>query len=365
MPLAEVFVCAYATQGEGFEEHCDRTDDGGLYLIPDLAPGKYKIEFWSESTEPSYAGEYYDDKTFWEEADEVDVGEGVATTDIDAELAEGSTIEGEVDVLSSDEPVEHALVCAQRPLGEFVGCVETRLSGSYTLSGLPPGDYKIQFIPASNLYNLLNQFYDHKMTFAEADVLTLSPGDVKTEIDADLEEGAEIHGTVYSATTGLPVPGVEVCALAMENGEGAWVPARCGPSSSAGSYALFGLLTDSYKVAFSPEFTEFFGEEIFEDEDDGYFTQYFNNKATLADADLLPVLAPEVRIGIDGHIQLEHATGAIPVSVPPPSIAMVTPKPHHKRARHCRAGFRKKKVNGKRRCVKRHRRRHNHTRSHR
>lgn len=222
------------------------------------------------------------------------------------------------------------------------------------MSGLPPGKYKIQFIPASNLYNLLNQFYDHRGTFAEADLLALAAGETKTGIDADLEAGAEIHGTVYSAATGSPVSGVEVCALFMEEAEGGWWPARCLRTSSTGSYALFGLWTDSYKVVFSPELKEFFGEEVLEQEDDGYFTQYFDNKPTLAEADLLKLVAPEIRTGIDGHLLPEH-TASLPPA-PPVSPVIATPK-SRQGTRHCRAGFRKRKVRGKRRCVKIHKHR--------
>ncbi len=353
-PLAEVWACAYLVQGEGDEEGCDLTGAGGLYSIPGLVAGKYKVEFWSESTAPSYVGEFYDDKRFWGEADEVEVAEGAATTGIDAELTEAATIEGEVDALASGEPVEHAVVCAQVPSGEPVGCALVRPDGSYTLPGLAPGEYRVQFIPASNIYNLLNQFYDHKDAFAEADPLVLIAGETTAGIDADLKSGAEIHGTIYSATTGLPISGVLVCALFMERVEGAWVPAGCASSEIAGTYVLSRLWTDSYKVVFSPDFEGFFGEEL----DDGYLTQYFNEKPTLAEADLLPVLAPEIRGGIDGRVQPAHPASANPVSGTPSIIAMS--KPRRKPARHCRAGFRKRKVGGKRRCVKKHKRGHKH-----
>ncbi len=357
-PIAEAWACAYLVQSEEFEESCDAAGSDGIYSISGLGAGKYKVEFWSESTEPSYVGEFYDDKPFWEEADEVDVEEGVVTTGINAELAEAATIEGQVNAPSLGGPVEYALVCAQLPTGEPVGCAPDRLDGSYTLPGLPPDEYKVQFIPASNLYNLLNQFYDHRSTFVEADPLAVTAGETRTGINADLEAGAEIHGTVYSAATGSPVSGVLVCALFMEEGEEGWWLRECVRTSGAGRYALFGLSTGSYKIVFSPELKEFFGEEVFEQEDDGYFKQYFDNKPTLAEADLLPLVVPGVRTGVNGHIQPEH-----PASLPSAlqiSPAIVLPRRHHRAARHCRAGFRKRKVGGKRRCVKRHKHRQQH-----
>jgi hypothetical protein len=166
-PLTEVWACAYLAQSEEFQEHCDFTGSDGIYAVKGLKAGEYKVEFSPEETEPSYVGEFYDDKPFWEEADEVEVVEGVATTGIDAELAEGATIEGQVDAVSAGGPVD-AAVCAHLPTGELGGCALTRPDGSYTLPGVPPGEYKISFTPDSFRYNLLGQFYDHMRESSEA-----------------------------------------------------------------------------------------------------------------------------------------------------------------------------------------------------
>ena len=356
-PIAEVWVCAYLVQSEEFNEDCDITGSDGIYSIPALKAGEYIVEFWPESTAPSYVGEFYDNKSFWEEADEVEVEEGVTTTGIDAELAEAATIEGEIRAALLGGPVESALVCARLSTGEVEGCALANPDGSYALSGLPGGEYKIEFLPDASLYNLLNQFYDHKEDFTEADLLAVAAGETKTGIDADLKAGAEIHGAVYSAASGVPVPGVWVCTLYPEEGE--WWLWGCVHTSSLGRYAFFGLKTDSYKVVFSPELKEFFGEEVSENEDDGYLTQYFDHKPTFAAADPISLIAPEVRTGIDGRLQLEH-----PVSLtPPPAISPVvaTPRPLRK-AVHCRPGFRKRRVAGRQRCMKVHRHKHKHRR---
>lgn len=361
--IAEAWACAYLAQSEVFEENCDLAGSEGIYSIQDLKAGKYKVEFWSEATEPSYVGEFYDDQPFWEEANEVEVEEGAVATGIDAQLAEAATIKGQIDAASVGGPVEEAIACAQLLTGEPVGCALGRLDGSYTLSGVPPGEYKIQFVPAFPRYNLLNQFYDHKSTFAAADPLMVLAGETKTGIDADLEAGAEIRGTVYSAETGAAVAGVQVCALfVVEAGE--WPLRECFPTSATGSYALIALTTDSYKVVFSPEFKEFFGEEVFEGEDDGYLKQYFKNEATLASAEVLSLVAPEVRTGIDAHLQPEHPASPLP-SFSSPGISLVAAQPMHRRRalKRCRPGFRRKKVAGKRRCVRVRKHKH-HRRGH-
>jgi hypothetical protein len=358
-PLAGAWVCAYRTDDESFEERCARTDGDGHYALKGLAGGAYKVEFWSEATEPSYAGEYYDDELTWEEADEVDVNEGAAVTGIDAELAKGATIEGEVRAPSLGRPLEEweALVCAFQSSPGVVGCAPTQAGGLYTLSGLPAREYKIQFLPESFSDNLLNQFYDHKSEWAKADSLVLAKGETRTEVDADLEPGAGIQGKVYSADTGASLAGIPVCVLNEESALEEWWPLACEPTRSDGSYRLFGLDSDSYKVVFSPEFKDYFGESVGEEEDDGYFTRYYDEKTTLAAADQLALTPPEVRGGIDAHLLSESRT-SMPVTPTAPPL-LVTTRPH-RRPSHCRPGFRRRKVAGKRRCVKIHKHRRHH-----
>jgi hypothetical protein len=357
-PLAEVWVCAYLAQSEEFEEHCDFTGSDGIYAIQGLKAGNYKVEFWPEATEPSYVGEFYDNEELWEEADEVEVEESVATTGIDAELATGATIKGEVRAATLGGPLGQAaaVVCAQRPSGESIGCALTKSDGTYLLPGLPSGEYKVQFVPASNIYNLLNQFYDHKSEWPEADALDVVAGETKIGVDADLEPGAEIKGTVYSATSGSPVAGVSACALFYEGILEAWLPAHCVPTSSSGTFELFALWSDTYRVVFSADLNEIFGEGPHKE--DGYFAQYFDGKPTLAAADPLPLNAPEVITGIDGHLQPKPTASISTPLVTPPAIA--SPKRSRIGPLRCRPGFRRKRVGGKKRCVKIHKHRRHH-----
>jgi hypothetical protein len=357
-PIADVWACAYPTQGE-FAEFCDFTEADGLYSIANLEAGAYKVEFWPESEAPSYVGEFYDDKPYWVEADEVEVKAGLATSGIDAKLAVGATVEGRIDAASLGGPVEHGLICAKAVTDEPIDCTPTDPDGTYVLSGLPAGEYKVEFLPAANLYNLLNQWYDHKSSPQEADLLTLAAGETQTGIDGDLEQGAAVRGNVYSALSGAPLRGIVVCVLFAGEGQ----PKGCETTSATGGYEAFGNPTGPYQVAFSPEFKEFFGEEIVEGEDDGYPTQYYDGASSLAAGTVLSLVAPEVRAGIDARLRPSKSPPVVfpPVTVPSIVSARVT---RPKRAVRCRPGFRKRKIRGKQRCVKTPKHRHGHARHH-
>lgn len=355
-PLAQAWVCAYRVDGESFEQRCVQTDGDGHYALKGLAGGRYKVEFWSEATGPSYVGEYYDDKVSWEEADEVEVQEGTAATGIDAELAEGAIVEGEVRAASLGGPVKEAVACAASVTGMgLAGCAETESDGTYLLPGLPTGEYKIIFFPNSSQYNLLDQYYDHEPSFALADPISVSGGETWAGIDADLEPGAEIQGTVYSAASGSPLSKITVCAFFFEGSEEQWLPLTCTATTGNGKYSFMALRSEAYRVSFSVDQNEIFG--VGRHEEDGYFAQYFDHSPTLAAADSLALNAPEVRNGVDGYLQPKF--GVSSPSSPPSAPVLVSMRPHRK-PQHCRPGFRRRQIAGKRRCVKihKHRRRH-------
>jgi len=127
---------------------------------------------------------------------------------------------------------------------------------------------------------------------------------------------------------------------------------HCTETNSSGHYVLYGLPTGSYKVAFSLEFREFFPGEP--PEPDGYSTQFYNGKPTLAAADTLSLEAPKAVTGIDAHL----LSSAPAVISPAPNTAPLIPT--HPKRHKCRKHFKKKKVGGKVRCVRVHHKRKHH-----
>jgi carboxypeptidase family protein len=345
-PIELAEVCAWSADEEEGGGGCAHTEEDGTYLLGGLKTGEYKVEFWSAG----YSSQYYDGKGNWWEADPVTVEAAASTAGIDAELAATAKIEGTVTATEDGLGVEEVEVCAY-PLAaseeNFYECGYSDSDGTYSIVGLAPGNYKVEFWPAYTGRNLAYQFFDHKSRYAEADVVSLAEGEQKTGIDADLPPGAAISGTVATGS-GLSLEEVLVCSIDAGTGK----LTTCTWTYGGGKYRLWLLPADDYKVVFSPEFWEFFPGEAFPGEDgDGLPTQFWNNQATLSAANILSLGAGSSAAGIDARF------GAAVTPFTPPTVTP-SPRRHHR----CPRGKRKRRVHGKVRCVRvhKHRRRHHH-----
>ena len=351
--LEGVWVCAYLIDESEYEELCDETGSDGRYALV-LAPGEYGVEFWSGFESP-FLAQFYDGVERWSEADPIPVVAGQTVADIDAELVLGGTISGTVG-LAGGGPLREVWVCAEAVLGGRYACGETDSAGEYELVGLSSGEYVVEFWPAwSPRPDLALQFYDGAESRADADPVALLSGEEVTEIDAALTLGGRIEGTVRAAASGAPLPWRLACAI---DSLGELI--GCAETNSVGRYSIQGLASDDYRVGFSLDFAEWYGEEPSPEEDDGYLPQFYDGSPTLAGSASLALLAPAVLTGIDASLISSRAPvspALVPAPVPPlPSTLPIASKPTAKKKhKHCRPGFKAKKIKGKQRCVRKHR----------
>jgi Carboxypeptidase regulatory-like domain len=353
-PLEGVEVCAYALAFEDWA--CDEeTASDGTYTLSGLFSGEYEVEFWSGGR---YLTQFYDGKAHWWEADPVSVGTATTTTGIDAALVEPATIEGTV--TANGIPVGEVGVCLwDGTVNEYITCEETDFDGSYAITGLDAGDYRVEFWPGWSGFDLAAQYFDHKFQLDEADPVTVALGETASGIDGELEPGAEISGTVTSLATGAPLKWIYVCAIEALNSE-LWL---CTETDTAGAYSLEHLSQGQYKVVFSIDFEEWFGEEEGFEEDDGYPTQFWNNQTTLAAASVIPIATGAAVTGIDARLGPPAPPVAPPVAPPAVTPPAAQPPVHKPRKKKCPQGKKRKKVKGKVRCVK-VRKRHRHRQHH-
>ncbi|HVQ57441.1 MAG TPA: carboxypeptidase-like regulatory domain-containing protein [Solirubrobacterales bacterium] len=346
-PIEGVEICAWQLPDED-DFGCAESAADGTYTISGLEAGEYGVEFWAPFL--GYRTQFYDGKEEWLDADPVTVG-AVAATEIDAAMQPGGRIEGTVTTAVGGKPVNEVEVCAWRVNGEegeeLARCFFTGFDGTYELVGLETGEYKVEFWTGATEANLATQFYDHKYVWSDADVLAVTEGETESGIDAALDPGGEISGTVVADANGQPVDETVVCSIEATTGL-LW---SCTETGFNGGYALTGLPPGGFKVGFSVELREFFGEEVEVGENDGYLTQFYNDKPTLAAAEALSLPVGGAFAGIDARLDSSAPLPKPPVAVPPvaprPPLTVTAKKP-----KRCKAGFRRKKVRGKVRCVK-------------
>jgi hypothetical protein len=212
-------------------------------------------------------------------------------------------ISGTVTSASGKAALKGIEVCATLPGEEFEGesCETTDAAGEYTIAKLPSGGYHVEFyVPFESGLNYVTQYYNHKPSFSEAELVTVTAPNTTTGIDAELEAGGSIAGKVTDASTGAPVTGAFVCAG--QEGTGSLF-GGCAITGASGEYSITGLPTGSYKVEFS-------GRE--------YVLQYYSGKLSLSAGDTVLVTAPNTTPGIDAALQL---VGTPPANTTPPVIS--------------------------------------------
>jgi hypothetical protein len=357
-PVNGVEVCAEGQTEEAFG--CAGTKISGQYEIDELPPGEYKVKFWARGL--GYANQFYDGQVSWAAATPVTVTAGMPTTGIDAELEEGATISGRVTAAATGLPVEDVEVCAERTDEEDFGCGSTNATGSYTIGELSPGQYQIYFYTYETGQNLLSQPYG-------LGVVTLAAGARQTGIDAALQTGGQIGGTVRAAATGTPLKGVEVC---LTEASETW-PLACLMTPPSGAYRFYGVWTGSFKVVFSPQANELEEGEGWGIEPDSYPTQWWNGQPSFATATPIAVTAGVTVGDINGSLgpgpvappSGQFQTIVVPMTNPSKAPAEPStapgpapgPKPAPKPLK-CKHTFVKKTVKGKARCVRRHKAKH-------
>jgi hypothetical protein len=284
-PLANLFVCARPVGEPDWEaggQMCDYTSSDGEYAIERLPTGSYYVRFGPGYASPGYLKQYYDGKGSQGEASQVAVTAGQTASGIDAAMARGGHISGEVTDALSHEAAHPIQVCAFAVGGdgEEEHCDVTDAGGAYEIDGLASGAYRVRFSPGAGFnpepgpidYAYATQYYEGKAGEGEADAVEVAAPATTTGIDAAMEEGGRIEGTVVSLAAGEPLEEVQACALAAGDGE----YERCDSTDGSGRYTIEGLSPGEYNVAFQAFSSP--------DEETNFLRQYYDEADSLAGA---------------------------------------------------------------------------------
>jgi protocatechuate 3,4-dioxygenase beta subunit len=257
-------VCVVADgRGNAFGiEQQARTGKNGNYRITGLGTGHYRVQFDPECA----AGGKYVGRTFKRL---VGVTDGKTTSRINTFLARAAEISGTVTAAKGGAPVGGICVLALpvftgQGVHEFANVSISNPQGGYTVTGLPTGKYAVNFSGGcGNKGSYAPQNYNNEAAPAAADTVTLATGQHATGINAAMQPGGTITGTVTNQA-GAPLRNMCVFATSASdaggfgNGLEGLLSVNAGPPFSSGAatgrnghYRLVNLVPGSYEVSFA------------------------------------------------------------------------------------------------------------------
>jgi hypothetical protein len=326
--ILQAYVTAYDTV-TGNRVSYGNTDATGAYTISGLATGSYKLRFTSPYN-AGYITQWYNNKADLTSATAVPVSAPGTTSGIDVALVKGARITGKITDSSNGAVIQGARVSVyDAASGSWIGDAYTDATGTYTVTGLASGNYKVRFTgssgtaspsipapspaspapPAAGGYislsstsntGYLSQWYSGKTDQSSANIVTVTAPGTTGGIDAALTKGGAITGKVTDSTSGAGIQGVYVYVY--DAGSGGSV--GYGSTDAAGAYTISGLATGSYKLRFSGPYNA------------GYIGQWYNNKADQTSVTAVQVTAPDTTTGIDvAMVKGGSITGRITDSV--------------------------------------------------
>lgn len=260
-----------------------QTAADGSYAVPGLPAGSYTVDF-DGSTIGNYQGQYANNESSSATADPVNVAAGQSATNVNAALQTGGLISGTVTDAATQQPLQGVTVTLYDSSGDSQMSVTTNGNGHYELSGIPPGSYTVGFDFASHGY--LPQFANRETSMAQADTITVGAGKSITGVDAAMQAGAQISGTITDATTGAALSDARATVY---DSSGAAVGTA--ETDATGAYTVLGLRAGSYRVGF----------------DGGgagnYQPQYATRESSLASANITTLAAGQSVTGVDAALQ--------------------------------------------------------------
>ncbi len=196
--LAGIEVCAGNTAPEVESFGCGETDASGEYLVTGLADGSYKVGFQSTRS-AGYISQFYSGKSTYGSADEVTVSKEATTEGIDAAMVQGGRISGVVTVAGTGKPLSEAFVCALNFSEEVFACAESETDGAYTITGLPEGNYDVEFFAGTGFEA---EFFDEAFSLEEATAVHAAPGSARTGINAAMWVPPRLEEKRFPTITG-------------------------------------------------------------------------------------------------------------------------------------------------------------------
>ncbi|SDN38171.1 Carboxypeptidase regulatory-like domain-containing protein [Cryobacterium flavum] len=187
---------AYAYSSDG--------SDARAWSLAGVPAGEYKVQLSSSGTT-----EWWKNATSLETATLITVTAGEWVENVD--FAQSVSISGTVTSAVDGSAVANGSVYAYRAKESYSSYhAYSGSDGSYVFTDLPDGDYKLKFDGYSNAKPLSTQWYTNAADLDSATAITVVDGVPATNVDAALQPGIAISGTVTDAATGAPIANASI-----------------------------------------------------------------------------------------------------------------------------------------------------------
>ena len=180
----------------------------------------------------------------------VTVSGGATTPGIDFSLQAGGAISGSVSSASSGDAISNVTVTAFSSSGRNVGSTTTALDGTYSIGGLPTGNYFASTSSAVSPIEYADLLYNAQSCprglcrVTSGTPIAVTAGATTPNIDFMLQGAGSIFGQVTDAGTGQPVPNQEMLLY-----DALMTNAPAVMTDGAGRYRFGNLGSGTYYVA--------------------------------------------------------------------------------------------------------------------
>ena len=275
--------------GSGFWAGSAETDADGTYAISGLVPGQYRV--YADASGTIFVSEYYNNVLDYDSAATVNITAGQTIPNVDFGLAPGDSISGKVTKAGTADAIGNLPVYAYDfNSDEWAGEARTQTDGTYAISGLAPGQYRVYAFASAR--NYVSEWYDNTTDYDTATPVTVTAGQQTQNIDFGLAAGGSISGTVaLDGTAGYPPPGLVVYAFDALTNE--W--AGSAQTQTDGTYVIYGLAPGQYRVQISSSGTH-------------YMSEWYNNVALREAATPVTVQAGQTTLNINFAVTIYPLT---------------------------------------------------------
>jgi len=266
------------------------TDVNGNYTLHPIIQDSCRVQFDARFVNGNFMSEWYNHVLGGSFANWVHVPPGQTVT-LDYVLSPGGIISGRVTDTGGNGIADVSVRVLEAYTGTSVVNKVTDGNGNYTLQGLIGGNYHIFFNTDNTQVSYVPEYYDNKQGLRSAEIIAITPGQTIPGVDAVLAAGASISGRITDASSGNPVPDIDIYAITSSD-----TTAGCySYTDENGDYILKGLPTGNFKINFNSYYYNMTYDGIYND-------QWFSEKTTYDTATPLAVTAGQTISGINAAL---------------------------------------------------------------